>query len=134
MQVRWTSHPAKRRPQDVFLLGGVVMLSAWAVLVTLGSPLLAGLAVVILLVSVAPFWLPTHYQIDDEGVEARRLWTTRRRSWADLRRAQIGPGAALVSPFARPTWMDRHRGVLLYFDGLARREDAVEAIRARIPS
>ncbi len=118
----------------MLLLAGVVLLSSWAVLITLGSPMLAGLGAVILMISVSPFWLPTHYVIDDDGVEARRAWTTKRRSWSDLRRAQIGPGAALVSPFARPTWMDRHRGVLLYFDGLARREDAVAAIRARIPA
>lgn len=136
MQWRWTSHPARRRPQDVFLLAAVVLLSAWAVLVTLQSPLLAALAVVVLMVSVSPFWLPTHYQLDDDGVEARRLWTKRRRSWVDLRRAQIGPGAALVSPFARPTWMDRHRGVMLYFDGLgpdSARAAVLSELRARFP-
>ncbi len=133
MPLSWTSHPAKRRPQDVFLLAAVVLLSAWAVLVTLDSALLAGLAVVILMVSVAPFWLPTHYRLDDDGVEARRLWTRRRRAWGDLRRAQIGTGAALVSPFARPSWMDRHRGVLLCFDGLDRRDDVVAELRTRLP-
>lgn len=117
----------------MFLLASVVLLSVWAVLITLESPLLAALAAVILMVSVAPFWLPTHYRLDDDGVEARRLWTTKRRSWTDLRRAQIGPGAALVSPFARPTWMDRHRGVMLYFDGLDARDAVVAALKERLP-
>ncbi len=134
MEVRWTAHPAKRRPQDVFLVLAVVLVSMWAVLVTLDSPLLSGLAGVILLVSVAPFLVPTHYLVDDDGVEARRLWTRRRRGWTDLRRVQVGRGAALVSPFARPSWLDRHRGVLLSFDGLddAGRGRVVDELRARV--
>jgi hypothetical protein len=133
MEVRWTAHPARRRPQDVFLVVAVVLVSAWAVLVTLESPWLALLAAVILLASVAPFLVPTHYVIDDDGVEERRLWTRKRRAWGDLRRVQVGPGAALVSPFARRNWLDRHRGVLLYLDG-ADRERVVGLLKERIPA
>ena len=133
MEVRWTAHPARRRPQDVFLVVAVVLVSAWAVLVTLESPWMALLAAVILLASVAPFLVPTHYVIDDDGVEERRLWTRKRRAWGDLRRLQVGPGAALVSPFARRNWLDRHRGVLLYLDG-ADRERVVSLLRERIPA
>lgn len=131
MEVRWTAHPARRRPQDVFLVAAVVLVSAWAVLVTLESVFLSLLAVVILVVAVAPFLVPTHYVLDDDGVEERRLWTRKRRSWSDLRRLQIGPGAALVSPFARPSWADRYRGLLLYFDG-ANRDQVVAVLRERV--
>jgi hypothetical protein len=133
MEVRWTAHPARRRPQDVFLVVAVVLVSAWAVLVTLESPWMALLASVILLASVAPFLVPTHYVIDDDGVEERRLWTRKRRAWSDLRRLQVGRGAALVSPFARRNWLDRHRGVLLYLDG-ADRERVVGLLKERIPA
>src|SRR5262245_19399268 len=112
MDVRWTAHPARRRPQDEFLVAAVVLLSAWAVGATLDSPLLAGLAGVLLVASVAPFLLPTHYVLDDDGVEARRLWTRKRRAWRDLRRTEVGAGAALVSPLARSSWLDRHRGLV----------------------
>jgi hypothetical protein len=131
VELRWTAHPARRRPQDVFLVAAVVLGSAWAVMVTLGSPLLAALASVFLLASVAPFLFPTHYVLDDVGVESRRLWTRRRRAWADLRRLEIGPGAALVSPFARRTWMDRTRGMLLYLDG-ADRDRVVALLEDRV--
>ncbi len=115
---RWTAHPAKRRPDQLALVAAVVLLSAWVVMVTLESAFLALLAVVILLVAVLPFLAPTHYRLDERGIEQRRLGARRFRPWSELRRVQIGPGAALVSPFARPSWMDRHRGFLLYFDGL----------------
>lgn len=118
----------------MFLVVAVVLVSAWAVLIALESAFLAALAVVILLVSVSPFLVPTHYRIGDDGVEERRLWTRKRRAWSDLRRLQVGPGAALVSPFARPSWLDRHRGLLLYFDGLdaSGRERVLGLLRERV--
>lgn len=118
MSERWTSHPVKRRPDQLALIAAIVLLSAWVVMVTLESAFLALLAAVILVVTILPFLVPTHYQLDEHGIEQRRLGARRFRPWSELRRLQIGPGAALVSPFARPSWMDRHRGFLLYFDGL----------------
>jgi hypothetical protein len=114
----WTCHPARRRPDQLALIAAVVLLSAWVVMVTLESAFLGILAIVILLIAIAPFLVPTHYKLDEGGIEQRRFGARRFRPWSELRRVQIGPGAALVSPFARPSWMDRHRGFLLYFDGL----------------
>jgi hypothetical protein len=130
----WTAHPARRRPEQLALVVAVVLLSTWTVLVTLQSIFLALLAAVILVVALAPFLFPTHYRVDERGVEQRRLVGRRFRTWSDLRRLQIGPGAALVSPFARPSWMDRHRGFILYFDGLdaAGRDQVVAALRAGV--
>jgi hypothetical protein len=131
MELRWTAHPARRRPQDIFLVVAVVLVAAGAVMITLDSALLALLAAGFLLVSVASFLLPTHYRLDDDGVEQRRLWGKKRRAWRDLRRVQVGPGAALVSPFTRRTWMDRHRGVLVFFDG-ADRDQVIAVLRERV--
>jgi len=127
----WTAHPVRRRPQQLALVAAVVLLSAWAILVTLESGYLALLGALLLMVAVAPYWLPSHYRLDDEGVEERRWPRRRRRSWADLRRLQIGPGAALVSPFARPHRLDRFRGLVVYFDG-GDRDVIVAALRARL--
>ena len=130
----WTAFPAKRRPEQLALVVAVVLLSMWTVMVTLASVFLAVLAAIILVVAIAPFLGPTHYRLDDGGVEQRRLASRRYRAWSDLRRLQVGPGAALVSPFARPSWMDRHRGFILYFDGLDEpgRAAVVATLRARV--
>ncbi len=109
----------------------MALLSAWAVLVTLEAPGLAALAVVMIAAAVAPFWLPTRYRIDDGGIEERRWPRRRRRSWPELRRVEVGPRALLVSPFARPSWLDRYRGMVIMFDG-GDRAAIVAAVRARI--
>jgi hypothetical protein len=133
MTYEWTCHPARRRPQDVFLVVAVVLLSSWAVMVSLESSLLALLAAAILLIAVSQFLLPTRYRLDDVGVSEKRLFRHRSRAWSDLRRVQIGPGAALVTPFARPSWLDRQRGIMLYLDG-ADRDQVVAILRERIPA
>ncbi len=130
----WTAHPARRCPEQLALVAAVVLLTTWVVLVTLGSILLAVLAAALLVASTAAFLFPTRYRLDDDGIEERRLGTRKFRTWADLRRLQVGPGAALVSPFARPSWLDRHRGFVLYFDGLDApgRARVIELLRARV--
>ena len=128
----WTAHPARRRPQDLMLFVAVAMFSAYAVLVSLESGFLAALAIVILVITVTPFLAPTRYRLDGDGVSERRLGRKRFRAWTDLRRVQIGRGAALVTPFAKKSWMDRYRGIMLYLDG-ADRDRVVGLLRARIP-
>ncbi len=133
MELAWTAHPAKRQPEQIALIAAIVLVTAWVVMVTLESPWLALVAAVILVVSVGQFLFPTRYRLTDAGVEERRLLGRKFRAWSDLRRIQVGPGAALVSPFARPSWMDRYRGIMLYLDG-ADRDAVVAALRARIPA
>ncbi|HUS65129.1 MAG TPA: hypothetical protein VMZ28_11325 [Kofleriaceae bacterium] len=131
MDLSWTAHPARRRPRDVALVAAVLFLTAGAILLSFQSLFLTALAVVIVIVSVAAFLFPTHYRLSDAGIEERRLGVRRTRRWQDLRRVQVGPGGALVSPFARPSWLDRHRGFLLLFDG-ADRDAVVAELRRRI--
>ncbi len=129
--IEWTVHPARRRPQDVMLAASVIALTAWAVLVGLRSGWLAAVAAVMLVVAIAPFLVPTRYRLDDTGIAERRLFVTRARRWSELRRLEIGRAAALVSPYAQPRWLDRYRGLVVYFDG-ADRDAVVRALRERI--
>lgn len=132
MDLGWTAHPARRQPEQIALVAAVVLVTAWVVLVTLESVWLAVLAAAILVVAVARFLFPTRYRLADDGVHEHALFRHRFRAWHELRRVQVGPGAALVSPFARPSWMDRYRGIILYLDG-ADREAVLAALRERIP-
>lgn len=127
----WTAHPAKDRPKDVALIVAVLFLTAGAVLMSFESVFLTVLAVAILIVAVSPFLFPTHYTITDVDVSERRLWVHKSRQWADLRRMQVGTGSVLVSPFSNPSWMDRHRGLVLMYGGVDR-DELVELIRDKV--
>ena len=133
--ISWTAHPARRRPQDAMLAACVVFATAYAVLVGLESALLAALAVVLLVASIAPFLVPTRYRIDDERLSERRLFVRRSRAWSELRRVDVGAAAARVSPYARPRWLDRYRAINVILpepgDG-ADRDDVIRALRERV--
>ena len=109
----------------------MVLLTAGAVVGTFQSLYLAALSVVVLIASVAPFLLPTHYELTEQGISQRRALRTRARAWTDLRRLAIGRDAALVSPFARPSWLDRYRGFIVLFDG-ADREAVVDILETKV--
>ena len=51
----WTAHPARRRPDQLALIAAVVLLSAWAVMVTLQSPWLIILAMNLIMLATAMF-------------------------------------------------------------------------------
>ena len=131
MTIQWTAHPARRRPQDVMLAVCVIALTSWAVLLSLRSGWLAVIAAAMLVVAIVPFLVPTHYRIDDGGIAERRLFVTRSRRWAELRRIEVGRAAALLSPYARRRWLDRYRGMVVYFDG-AERERVIAALEERV--
>jgi hypothetical protein len=131
VELCWTAHPVKRRPRDAALVAMVVLFSAYGVMAFTRSIFLALLAIAILLVSIAAFLLPTRYKLDDDGVEERRFGRRRFRAWSELRRVQVGPGAALVSPFARKHWADRYRGMILLLDG-APRDQVISLLREKI--
>jgi hypothetical protein len=130
----WTAHPARRRPRDVALVAAVVLLTAGGVLGTFQSALFATIATAILIASVAPFLFPTRYVLTDLGIEQHRAFRSRARPWGELRRLQVGSEAALVSPFARPSALDRYRGIIVMFDGVdrERRERIVHLLRERV--
>jgi len=129
--VRWTAHPARRRPAELALFAAVFFVTLAGIASLFQSGFFTVLAAAMLVLGVAPFLFPTRYEIDEQGVREVRLGHRRERRWQDLRRLEIGPGAALVSPFARRNWLDRHRGLILYFDG-GDREAVIAALRARI--
>ncbi len=132
MSVRWTAHPARHRPAELALFVAVGCITLAGVAWLFEDGFLTVLAGAFLVLGVAPFLFPTRYEIDEEGVRETRMGQRRERRWADLRRVEIGSGAALVSPFARRNWLDRHRGLILYFDG-GDREQVIAALREKLP-
>lgn len=128
----WTAHPAKRRPQDAMLAACVIALATYAVLVGMQSAWLAAIAAVMLVLAVSPFLVRTRYRLDADGIAERRLFVTRTRRWSELRRLEIGRTAALVSPYAHRRWLDRYRGVTVWFDG-ADRDAVVRVLEEHLP-
>jgi hypothetical protein len=67
----------------------------------------------VLLVSLSSYFCPTHYQLDEAGVQVRHLGRSRQRSWGEFRRLDPCREGVFLSPFVRPSRLDPFRGCLL---------------------
>jgi hypothetical protein len=111
--LEWSFNPWRDRPLAAGA-GALMTLGICLVVASLSEPLavrvVLGLAV---LGTLSPVLSPARCRVDEEGVERRGPLGTVRRPWATLRRAATRPAGVLVSPYARPHWLDPYRGLLL---------------------
>lgn len=122
--LRYTAHPARAHPRRAAVAAGLIALVAWLAGAA-GGKAIGALAIAVLLLSLAPFLFPTCYALDGDGVAARRLGVTRRRRWTELRSFRAGRDAVWLSPYTGPSWLDRTRGLLVFFGD---QRDAVMAL------
>jgi hypothetical protein len=126
----WQAWPARDRP--LAAAGTAIFVVLVSVLVAgVGGHVVVGLgAVVILFGSLNPFFSPTTFRLDDEGVTVER-WPVRKvRAWTEFRAAWADRYGVTLSPFRGRSWMEPYRGVRLLFAG--NREAVVDAVRGRL--
>lgn len=112
-------------------LGIAIMLAvAGAAGLMMSSVAWSGLALVLMLLALNRFFLPSRFEIDDQGITARYPFRTRRMNWAQLRRFVHDAEGGLLSPARRPSRLDSFRGLHVQFGRMGHR--AIEAIRERV--
>jgi hypothetical protein len=106
-------------PALAHVLVGVAVLAliaglAGAVFFALNSRLYAGLCFVTLIIAVSPYYLPTRYLLDADGVSVHSLLGDRRKPWSSFRAAfPDGRKGVLLSPVAQDGVLARTRGIYL---------------------
>lgn len=71
------------------------------------------LALGVLGASLSPYFFPTHYLLDEQGVQIRRLGRRQQRPWSQFRRADLHPDGIFLSPLPRASRLDGFRGCFL---------------------
>ena len=130
--INWRIHPFKR---DWRISGGLcVVLLLVPILTTayVGSLALGLFFMVVMLVSLSRFFLPTEYQLDSEGVTIKSTFGTNQRSWAQFRSCYPDKNGVLISPFAGPSRLENFRGMYLIFE--KNREEVLEFVRDHLAS
>lgn len=115
-RVEWVCHPARHRPVAAVLVTACVALLVGVVAWRFADAFLAALAALILGFSLAPFYLPTRYRITQDTVSIRTVFGSREKPWDLFRRWEVDRHGALLSPFDRPSRLDRRQGLYLRFD------------------
>ena len=111
--LEWSFNPWRDRPWAA-VAASLMTVAMCLVIASLGEPalvrLILGLAV---LGTLSPVLSPARCRVDDDGIQMRGPFGTARRRWSELRRVATRPAGVLLSPYARPHWLDPYRGLLL---------------------
>jgi hypothetical protein len=129
--LEWSFNPWRDRPLAA-VAAALMTVGMCLVVATLVEPPLVrvvlGLAV---LGTLSPALSPARCRVDENGIETRGPFGVARRRWSELRRVSPRPAGVLVSPYARPHWLDPYRGVLLPMPARGR-EGLLAALRGRL--
>lgn len=79
------------------------------------------LAAALLTVSLTRYFVPTDFELDEQGATVRILGQARRVPWEKVRRFSVHREGVHLSPFERPSRLDSFRGTFLRFAGNAER-------------
>jgi len=115
-EIVWTCLPARDRPVAAVLVG-LFLLGIWtAIQLSWGEWFLTAIAVLVLWGSLASFYIPTRFRMDDETISVGRLTGKREKPWSRYRRAAADRYGVHLSPFERRSRLDRFHGLNLRFD------------------
>ncbi len=129
-EIEWVCHPMRNRPRAAVILTLFLLFLFVGIQLSFKEALLTGLSVVILLGSLAPFYLPTKYRMTEDTISIRTVAGAREKPWDLYRRWQADRHGVLLSPFDRPSRLDRFHGLNLRFDSMDR-ERVLDFIRRR---
>ena len=108
-------HPAARRPRLAALVASLLGLLS-AGLFGLLPPLTALVLSLGMWGSLAAFFLPTAYGVEEEALVVRRGLIRQRYPWTRFRRLVRDRNGLLLSPFARAHGLESFRGLFLPLD------------------
>ena len=112
--LRWTAHPLREEPwPKSAVLGGVVAVLAAGVAWSFEGLGYGLFSLGVLLTSLSSYFCPTHYLLDEQGVQVQHLGHRRQRPWRQFCRIDRCREGIFLSPFAYPNRLDSFRGCLL---------------------
>ena len=128
--LEWSTHPVKRNILVSILVVMFLFVIWFVVYLTTSSLFLTGLSVVIMLGSLSSFFLPTHYELDQEKIKVKFFLTTREREWGAFRSFYVDKNGILLSPFAKPSRLENFRGIYIRFN--QNKDQVVDFVKSKI--
>jgi len=128
-KITWISHPARENPVKlgmVITITTLFLIFFWFV----AGPWWCILTVIVVFLSLYPFWVPTKYALDQEGIEVSRFLYRRKFPWSRFRRYEVDSGGIFLGTFRKPSRLDPFRG--LYLVGGHKHPEAVDLVKERI--
>jgi len=129
-KLTWTIHPVVERPA----VSVAVVLFLIAILVLIKISFQAWwwviLSALLIMVSLARFFLPTRYELTNEGVTSRMLFVVHQRPWSYFRSFYRSKRGVVLSPFDHPSKLDTYRGMHLFC--LKNRNEVIDFVSKKL--
>jgi hypothetical protein len=87
-----------------------------SVYLTTFSILMTVISICILLGALAPFFLPTEYELTPDKIRVRFLFSQKEKEWTSYRSFYPDKNGVLLSPFEKPSRLENFRGIYIRFD------------------
>jgi hypothetical protein len=134
-QITWVNRPLKGRTGVTVFLAALFPVLAGLVYLESRNAAVTALALAFVGVAISPAILPTRYVVDPGGVLVSHFGRTRHRPWTAFRRLIVDSDVIVLSPFAKPSFLDSFRGQYLRFnrDQESLREEVLRFVLGRLP-
>lgn len=108
----WRVHPANENITKTVV--SLIFMIVFLVLIgVIYGFLWALLGAIFLFVSLYSYYLPTTYEITNDDVIIKTIFTIKRRRLTEFKKAYFGKNGVLLSPFKHKTFLNNFRGVFL---------------------
>jgi len=114
--LNWKAHPLvdEPRPKSALLCALIGGCSIGAALSFDGFAY-GLITLMVLSLALSRYLLPTHYTLDENGIEIAHLGRRQQHPWTQFHRLDIHKDGLFLSPFARAHRLDSFRGCFLRF-------------------
>ena len=127
----WTSHPARERPLTAVLVSiFIILVMALVYYVMDRSLFMMIIAGLIFTVSLATFFFPTTFAVDEKKVTIKYRFSIKERNLSAFRQYYPDSHGILLSPFLSPSRLENFRGFYLRYgkDNKAEVDDFVKKL------
>jgi len=131
MNLTWTVHPFKSDQKKSFFLIAFIILIALLVYFSFSSIVFMLLSIVLLVLAMRQYFIPTHYTLDDEGAKVSSISSSKTRPWDYFKSYYYDRNGVLLSPFETKSPLESFRGIYLILPP-DKREPILEFIKTKI--
>ncbi|MCK4571976.1 hypothetical protein KAT89_03530 [candidate division WOR-3 bacterium] len=116
LQIEWVSFPAVENLKKT-TIATIFIIGLSTLLYFLYGPIYGFLSILFLGFSLLPYYTPTTYRLNEDGIEVKKVFYTIKKSWSNFRSFYPDKNGVLLSPFPIPTRLENFRGIYIRFRG-----------------
>jgi len=130
VRIEWSVHPIKKNWKVSVGVASFLLALCAAIYISFNSAAFLALSIAILTCSLAPFFFPTTYTLQDDCITVKSRLRRFSRHWDSFKSYYPDRNGVLLSPFPHPSRLENFRGVYVRFGH--NRSEVVDFVKEKI--